>query len=509
MNAQRIKRYATDPVAFREDLIIPSAHGPSRFGEVIADFQREDFVALDQAFLALKEGRKPDLSRLWIERTKGASKDSDLAVALLWLLAFCPRPLSCQVGAADRDQADEMRKAAKDILRLNSWLEEVIEVQSWSIVNERTGSVCEIIPADVAGSHGARPDLLIVNELSHVTRQEFVQNLMDNATKVPHGVVIICTNSGHLGTWQHDWKENARTSERWYYSAFQQPAPWLDPDELEEAKKRNSPNRFARLWFGQWVPAEGDAIQVGFIDRAVDPSWQPLRSCLSGHVFVAGIDLGLKRDNAAVCVLAKSAGWMEEQPVKHDQQPLPSAIEGALDAGLMDDPRSTVEDWDSVWHEGDGKLRLAFTRVWRPTQGQINLQSVEDCVAELHAQLGLSLALFDVWQAGQMIQRLHAQGIEAEGLHFTGNVLTEMASEVVTGFQDNRIVLYEDAELIKDLKRAQLIERPQGSRLEWSRTSEGHGDLGTAFGIATVAARRVNSVPRVQHVQRELVMYPN
>jgi len=79
------------------------------------------------------------------------------------------------------DQADELRKAAKDILRLNPWLATRIEIQSWKIICNATASECEIIAADVAGSHGARPDVLILNELSHVTKQEFAENLLDNA----------------------------------------------------------------------------------------------------------------------------------------------------------------------------------------------------------------------------------------------------------------------------------------------------------------------------------------
>src|SRR5262249_22063471 len=146
---------------------------------------------------------------------KGASKDSDAAVCLLWLLAFSRRPLACQVGAADLDQADELRKAAKGIWRLNPWLQDTITIQNWTIKNPRTEAQCDIISADVAGSHGARPDLLILNELSHVTKQEFAMNLLDNASKVPHGLVVVATNAGLCPSWQFGLRELARTSPRW------------------------------------------------------------------------------------------------------------------------------------------------------------------------------------------------------------------------------------------------------------------------------------------------------
>jgi Phage Terminase len=178
---EQFRKYASDPVAFIADLTIPGARGAVRFGKAMPAFQRDEFKALAPALLAVANGQKPPIGRYWWERTKGASKDSDLACALLWLLAFTRKPLLCQVGAADQDQADELRKAAKDVLRLNPWLGQRIEIQRSQILCGGTSSVVDIIAADTAGSHGARPDVLILNELSHVTKQEFAENLMDNA----------------------------------------------------------------------------------------------------------------------------------------------------------------------------------------------------------------------------------------------------------------------------------------------------------------------------------------
>src|SRR5262249_46356062 len=157
----------------------------------------------------------------------------------------------------DQAQADELRKAAKGILRLNEWLSDAIQVRSWTLCNERTDARCEIVAADVAGSHGARPDLLVLNELSHIGKEEFAKNLLDNASKVPHGIVLVATNAGYTPSWQFDLREMARTSARWYFSAYTRPAPWLDEAEIDEARRRNSVNRFARLWEGQWVPESG------------------------------------------------------------------------------------------------------------------------------------------------------------------------------------------------------------------------------------------------------------
>ena len=269
MTPDRIQQYAADFLAFAADLTIPSASGPAVFGNIMADFQRERFAALAPALQAVAMGNKPACGRYWWEATKGASKDSDLAVVLLWLLAFTRRPLTCQVGAADRDQADELRKAAKDILRLNPWLADAIEIQTWSIIGTRTDSRAEIIAADVGGSHGSRPDVLILNELSHVGKREFAENLLDNAAKMPQGLVVVATNAGFVGSWQFKWRENTRASERWSFHKWDRPAPWLDSADVEEAKRRNSTSRYLRLWEGVWASGTGDALEAADIQAAI------------------------------------------------------------------------------------------------------------------------------------------------------------------------------------------------------------------------------------------------
>ena len=104
-----LTRYSTDFVAFASDLHVPLGAASGRLGDSWAEFQRLDFAALAPSLMALARGDVAPVRRFWIERTKGASKDSDCAVAILWLLAFAPRSVRIQVGAYDREQASELR----------------------------------------------------------------------------------------------------------------------------------------------------------------------------------------------------------------------------------------------------------------------------------------------------------------------------------------------------------------------------------------------------------------
>jgi len=476
-NAASIRRFATDPATFQEELVIPSAQGPARFGDVMADFQRRRFAGLNSALLAVARGEKPRVGRYWWEATKGASKDSDLAVCLLWLLAFTGRPVLCQVGAADQEQAAELRKAANDILRLNGWLARRVRIHNWKIVCDATGAECEIIAADIAGSHGARPDVLILNELSHVTKQEFAENLMDNAAKMPHGLAVIATNAGYTGTWQFCWREIARTSARWCFDKVDRPSPWLDPAEIEEAKLRNSNARYKRLWRGVWASGGGDALDPADIEAAVNPRLLPMagvRPCdpndpQTKHLphlgpvqqitdddrrvfgFVAGLDIGIKRDHSALVILGANG---ETQ-----------------------------------------RIRLADCRNWAPPKGgEVDIQAIENAVLEANRRFNLRAVHFDPHRASFLAQRLRKQGVRMEERAFIGKNLDTMATTLMEVFRSRRIDLYDQPRLVSDLMRLMIVEKSFGYKLEAIADADGHADTAIALAIVLPAAVKLTEI---------------
>jgi len=269
MDVCKIKQFASDPLAFFNDINIPTGIGSRRFGDAMAPFQREWIKAIAPSLIAITKGERPPIGRFWTERTKGGSKDSDVTLALVWLMAFSRRPLEMEIAAGDRDQAAEVVKIAKGLLRTNEWLAQRIEIQSKKLVCEATGCEAEIISSDSKTAHGARPDVLFINELVHHKDREFAETLADNAAKVPGNLMIVATNAGHLNTWQHTWRENARESERWHFHKVDQPSPWLDEAEIEEALRRNSASRFARLWKGVWGTGEDGALNPQDVEKCI------------------------------------------------------------------------------------------------------------------------------------------------------------------------------------------------------------------------------------------------
>ena len=495
-----LQQLASDPLLFFEQLRISSAHGDAMFGDVMADFQRERFEQLAPALLAVRAGETPPIGKFFWDATKGASKDSDLACAVLYLLAFAPRPLTIQVGAADKDQADELKKAAVDILRLNSWLAELVEAKGFSLRNRMTESTCEIIAADVAGSHGARPDVLILNELSHIQKKEFAENLLDNATKVPRGLVCIATNAGWESTWQHEWRERARQSDRWSFHQYAQPAPWLSADDIDEAKLRNPANRQARLFHGKWLAEnEGDFLSAEVIARAVTLDG-PTPEAERGWIHALGCDLGVTHDASAIVVVARHVGWLEERERRQIRTSTTAAL---VDCGIVE----PNEETESIWHEGTGRLRVCAVRRWKAEQGQrVSIAGVERAIERMHARYNLCEAAIDPWQAELLVERLDAKGIPTRRVPFTSASLQDMAVGLLEAFTENQIALFDDEHLLADLKRLRVVDRAAGIRTIAPRDKSGHGDVATSLSLALLAVRSHSHTPN--RISRELVCYP-
>lgn len=464
----------TDPAAFRQCLLIDTDNGPRPLGQCVDDWQDRDFKALDSGWLRAVQGAKTKAtySRAWLERGRGHSKTQDLAIDCTWALVASRRRLSGYGCAADKDQARLLRDSIGRLVFINPWLSKLIEVESYRVVNQRTGSTLEILSSDAPTSYGLLGDFFVCDELCNWAKRDLWDSIFSSAAKRSTAMLVIISNAGMTDDWTWQLREAVRQDPKWYFSRLEGPtASWISPEMLDEQRRLLPSIAFQRLWENVWTSGGGDALTPEVIDRAFRSDLRPMTEAAPGSVwqFVAGIDLGVSRDASAVCVLAARKGVA-----------------------------------------GKGMIRLAHTRLWRPTKhSKVNLSEVERALIDLHRTFRLQQINFDPWQAIHLAQRLQAldlgrmasgyrsftpagQGRKASlpvvEIASTQKNLQAMATSCIESFNDGRVELYENADLRRDLRRMRVEERPQGFRLTFPRDSLGHGDLGTAFLLALLAA---------------------
>lgn len=438
-----------------------ATEGGSRcFENVMATFQRDVFTQMKPSIRQLRDGLMPFWRRWWIERTKKASKDADLALMVIWLVAFATRPFYGQIGAANKEQASIVKKRIEHLLFWNKWLNEYMEVVQWKIksrakMEDGRTPLCEfdIMSSDIAGAHGGTPDLLIVNELSHVTKWEFAENLMDNADGVPQGMIVIATNAGFKGTKAEVWRNNAIKSPMWAVHVLDRPAPWHDKKTVEDARARTTLSRWKRLWQGVWVSGKGDALSEEAIERLFR-MLGPKEGPEEGIRYIAGLDLGITHDHSALVILGVNI-----------------------------------------------LQRSVFTALWkkwvpRNTTGKVALPEVMAEVKRLAKLFRVECVWYDPTEARLMAQLLGEQ-VKMEEMSFSkpGN-LNLMAECLIQASESASLVCYDDEEgtLRRDFGKFDIVEKPYGYKLEAVRDEFGHADVGTALVIALPAALKMLDV---------------
>ncbi len=439
-------------MTFIRCLRIDSYAGPVMFDDVMAGFQRKAFEDLSPSLHAVRSGGIPPIRRFWLERTKKAGKDSDLGACLLWLCAWPSRPFYGQVGAADQEQARIVKRRIKHLLLLNKWLNEFVVLHQNKIKHKGGLAEIDILAADVAGSHGETPQILVLNELAHVQKSEFLQNLMDNADGVRNGIVICATNAGFRGTMPHVWRQNAIRSDNWSVHVWKEPAPWHSKEQIAEARQRNRAGRFKRLWKGQWQSGKGEALDEMDVNRIFSHNLGPLAAPVPGWVYIGGLDLGVKHDHSGFVVVGIN---VLEQIV-----------------------------------------RVVHFKAWEPErreagrEPEVWLPDVEAGILTAHRVFGLSWIGYDPSQAQLMAQRLRSKAPMQE-VPFVAANLTAMAESLVQMVEDGTLQAYDDSEgrLRRDLGKFEIAEKTYGYKLQATSDEFGHADVGTALVITLAHAR--------------------
>lgn len=427
------------------------------FWSVAADFQKECFKALTPHIQALRDGDHPKKRRFWIERTKKASKDADLAAVVTWLCAFPKRPFLGEIGAADSDQASIIHSRVSALLEYNPWLLDYVELISspYAIRSKiRRGSgqalaQVDILASDVTGgAHGTTPDLLILNELTHIkNRWDFVQACLANADGVPDGIVIVATNAGYLGTKAELMRNTAIQSSAWEAFIYNKPAPWHDETVLRDARQRDGESVYRRLWLGQWVSGKGDALNEDDIARCFTLKGPTKPD--SKLQYVAGLDLGVSHDHSAYVILG-------------------------------------IDEYKRQIH-------TAYWKSWAPLTktGEVDLADVQHTIETMTREYRVRVNLYDPTEAKLMAQQLLQKGIPMLEWSFskTSN-LDKMASSLIQAAESSVLKCYDDPEgtLRRDFGKFTIEEKSYGYRLTAVRDEYGHADVGTALVIALPTA---------------------
>lgn len=304
-----LKALQDDPAAFRSRLRIDCDGQVVELGRVLDEWQEHDFRALDGSWQRVVGQADPGLGRGWLERPRGHSKATDIAVMVSWVLFASRKPIRGVAAAADQDQARVLRDAIASLCKLNPWLGSLFAVTKDKVSNRHTGSELQIICSDAATSYGLLVDFIVCDELCHWKNRDLWDSLLSSAAKRANCLLLVISNAGFQADWQWKTREAIRLAPAWYFSRVEGPqATWITADRLDEQRRLLPDIAFRRLWLNVWSSGSGDALCEDDITQAITLDG-PTFDAELGYVYSAGLDLGLSRDASALAIVGKHVGY--------------------------------------------------------------------------------------------------------------------------------------------------------------------------------------------------------
>lgn len=490
------------PAAFRSALMIedPATGEIVPLDSALDDWQRADFEAMDPALVRVCRGPQEGPDGCWLERARGHSKTTDIAIQVSYLLLSSPSAIRGVGAAASKDQAKILRNSIERLKRLNPELFSALEILNFRVRNVVTGSELEIISADASTSFGLQVDFIVADEVTHWEGDQGERlwgSLFSAAAKNSRCLLLVISNAGELGSWQHEIREAIRLESTWHFNSLNGPqASWLDQLRLDQQRRLLPEILYRRYWLNEWTGSSEAAFTAEQIQAAIvageflaSPSTSGTFHFASrGWVFFGALDLGIRQDFSAFAVVSKHVGWRawDEKPMA-----LTRLQKSLIDIGEIEPPEPELVE---SGEEGTGKLRLVSLLLWRPGDGlHVDVEAVERAIITAHAEFNLNAIWADPSQAEYLGQRLRKQGVPVESRDQTLPALHEQCLATLDAFREGMVELPEISELpslIADLEKAEILARQTKVRLVSPRISgEGHGDCLTAFSLALSAAR--------------------
>lgn len=457
---EQLRRMAADPAEFRRALLIDTDQGPRPLADVCDPWQAADFAALDPGWRVVAGQPVQDAKlRGYLERPRGHSKTADLAAMAAFGLFASPVCVNGVAAAADLDQGRQLRDAIKRLASLNPWLADVLEVQSYRVLNRITESDLTILSADAGSSYGLTPHFLIADELTHWPKADLWHSLLSAAAKRRGCLLLVISNAGvGQGTsWQWAVREHFRTHRTTcHFRRLDGPvASWITEDRLQEQQQLLPLNAYRRLWLNLWTAATGDAIDELDLRAAIvldgpqltrDPGW----------FYFAGLDAATKRDRIGLVVVGVQAG--------------------------------------------SGKIRVVYSRSWRPNAAnpEENEREIEGEVRQAYDRYKFHQCRYDPWGLDVVVYRLRLARAPMVAAPLSGHNLNDTALALSEAFRTRAIEIPDDPQLIADLQAVSIRESADGFsfKLTAPRTTAGHADAALALSLVLpIALHYAKKVP--------------
>lgn len=452
LTEEKLRQYVNDRMLFRKEQFVmsPSLDYPNGclFGETCQDWQTKYiYEPID-----LRDTKDfPKYRLLYIGLPKKFGKTELLAGEGLVQLLLSPRSTEENyILAGDKDQAAYLLKKVKDFIARNPNFTDLFTVYKNEIIVPSTGAMIQIMSSDAKSKQGRNPDFFIFDEFwNQPDRDLFDTMFLGQAAKI-YSQGIIITNTGFdTKSICYEVRELCRDESNKNFYFFEPTGalldslntPWITPQWLEIERKSVPIKVFRRFRRNEWV-TEGENPFMP------DEGWSCFKSFLlerencGKNIHYIGIDLGLKKDAAALTVLHRDKGKLEVDLIKRW-------------LGNSDNPVSILE--------------------------------IEKYITQCLVNFSECTIICDPWQLMGTIQKFRAFNIPVIEFYLTIQNITKLSKNLFYLLKNEKFLIPDEYTKLKDeLKGLQVVDKTYGWRIDHSETTS--SDISMSLGMAALTA---------------------
>jgi phage terminase large subunit-like protein len=405
----------------------------------------------------------------WVYSAPKKSGKTTFASVLVFtvLILYGPRHAEAYLAANDLEQAaSRVYEMCRRIIEASPLLRRECKVSADKITFTATGGTITPLASDAASAAGGHPTIAVFDELwGYVS--ERARRFWDELIPVPTRRVscrLTVTYAGFEGESQllsEMYKRGMQQQQiapdlyagdgllmYWTHAPV---APWQNECWLAEMRRSLRPNQFLRMVENRFVTSESSFVSMAAWDRCVNPQIGPIPSNRALAICV-GVDASTKHDQTAIVATAF-------------------------------DKKSQV-------------VRLVAHRVFQPTPDQpLDFEeTIERTLLDLDQRFAIRKVLFDPYQLVSVAQRLLKRQVKVEEFAQSSPNLTMASQNLYELIQDQRLIVYPDADMQRAISQAVAVETPRGWRI--SKTKQSHKiDLIVALAMAALASIRSQNEP--------------
>lgn len=461
LTEEKLIEYVNNRMLFRKEQFVmpPSLDYPQGclFGDTCQEWQSK--YIYEPIDLRDEKTGFPKYRLLYMGLPKKSGKTELLAGEALVQLLLSPRATEENyILAGDREQAAYVLKKVKDFIARNSNFIDLFTVYKNEIIVSSTGAMIQVMSSDAKSKQGRNPDFYIFDEFWNQPDRDLWDTMFLGQSAKPYSQGIVITNTGYdtksicyevRNLCKDDNSKNFYFFEPTGALLDSLDMPWITPQWLEIERKSVPIKVFKRFRRNEWV-TEGENPFMP------DEGWNCFKTYLlekdvcNKNTHYIGVDLGLKKDAAALVVL----------------------------------------------HREGTKLVVDKMKRWLgSSEVPVSISEIEEYMTNCLKNYSDCTIICDPWQLMGTIQRFRAGGVTIIEFYLSIQNITKLSKNLFYLLKNEKFVIPDEYGKLKDeFKGLQTVDKNYGWRIDHSEATTSDITMGLGMAALTAMEKSLNDM---------------